>query len=610
MFFTHAAYPLLSNNAKLRNFALSTALFLCSLPAVVRAEDPSVAPLQTHVLGTTALDQQTAYSMGKRLAVSADARFVEMAWFSRPEDNPSFGSLWMRTELNGMVSTVVGGPLRIEPTTLRARSITIDRLSDGRTAGLVDTPLGLYAVRSAGASSTGFSSVLTVPQSERFLRPRTTVTSGDVVHGIYTFIPQDNAALRLPRYIRSEPNVESWKAENSQIDYTSGDTLMAAETYAIQSRGTTLAVAWLNSKWQLATRVSNDEGKTWESPTVLDSPEFGQWELIADNGDGTAQVQSSVTQSPGGDISLEIGYDGALHTVWSVVHVRAYAKAEYTAGNIGAIIATDSIVGVDDFNPSTGCRYINSSLSEPIEMAPPAGGVWNQEGVFVPAMRSASRMGSSLSLFPQLAFDKDSNLVCVYTSPKNNDYSDAAIGGVEKSLFGHIWLTVKPSNSNTWLKPVDLTPTGKDCLYGVVARGTKRALAVGWQQDDAPGNTPLNPSASSSVSMAVYDLFDVFTSVDVKEIPANIAQRPRLKIWPNPVSSSVGAVSVEGDISSENGFVPVRIYGIDGRELFATSLPYSGSGPLVIPTGIFSSEKGVRLISVGKNNVTGLVVFE
>lgn len=493
-------------------------------------------------VGYTYRDLQTQQSMPERLVYNPSAKHVQMVWMADTESEDSkslggsyFGEIDVSTDKPTVVDLPVGWK-RIE--TRKAGWPSVASFSDGSIGVTAHSPV-LFSKNFADAR-TAFTTIQSTVNGAVFMR--SAIDEDDVVHLIFTYSGGANAAQL--GYIRSADNGQTWSepvlltgatAPGGEIPTLAGNGF---DCYALAAAGKKIVVVHADKQQQIRRRISTDNGQTWQESVVIAGPQTERtYHIVEKLSETSARFVSDTLVTPGTQMDVVLDSQGTSYVVFSVVATYIYGQGQLQ-GEVLTRTGMDTMALDKSKLSVVGLGFVEEGKSTVVPMGPPAGATWDGTGTFL----ASGNLGASYSCYPQLGVDDKGGVYCVYTSVQNGDSKqiEATVNGVKGSvnaLFGHLYATHKVANG-TWSKPVNLTPTGVDCLYGTLANIVDDKLYIGYQSDATPGIRTLHQTALE-VTVVRFRAFPTeqlneSPIVSVRDIPSAHSVSFALRAFPNP----------------------------------------------------------------------------
>lgn len=537
-------------------------------------------------IGITYIDLQTRQSMPERLVYNPVKKDVQMVWMADVEWETSKsvrGSYLGVIDVSGEIPKVVDLPTgwqRIE--TGRSGWPSIAAFTDGSVGVAAHAPL-LFSKNLAAAYTAFTTTQQSLGATVYF---RSAVDGSDNVHLIFAY--NSGAEAGQLGYLRSTDKGATWSAPILLTGATApgGEVPGIAEfdSYAIAASGSKIVIVYTDSQRRLWKRESATSGETWQTPVVLHEPQY-TYKITGVVEGNTVTFISDTVETAGSQVDVILDKQGAAHIVFAVLPTYISGLGTDNSGTLQRV-GTDTLYTDRVLMRQWGLAYLKDGVSNIEHMAPPAGGEWNGQGRFV--ANSATGSGAGYSCYPQLGIDGSGTVYCVYTSVQNGDFRQTTIteGGVPTTvdaLFGHIYATHKPIG-HEWSEPLNLTPSGMDCLYGTLANTVDDRMYIGYQSDATPGirvlhQTPLEASVVRFRALPVDDLNEA-PAVSVPSMPRKTSELS-IQIFPNPVEDN-SYIRFDIDIPTT---VSIDLYTAAGAYVATIFQGTLGKGQHSIPFG-------------------------
>jgi hypothetical protein len=437
--------------------------------------------VERQVIGYTQYDLQSNAAIDDRMAGGADA--VSAAWTMSLELTPfedrgtgyNFhdGNVWGEIAYERIESTRMGWPSIVH--TASGREVVLAH------AG-IDTPLHM-AWRDAGSGAWSEASIESDLEVGK-LWPRMAAggEDGNSLHAICVSTPVANGGAALNGqdgallYYRSLDGGDTWDIKDlvfAELD-SSSFFAFSGDTYAIHSRGNTVAFASFNDFADSFVMISQDNGDTWEKQLLVDFPvdlyevDMGLPEIGEDyNEDGLFQEFFNT--------------DGA-----GDVHVDGYGQVHVSYGSMYYMDA-DTIDGTTSYFPGTnGLAYWNESMGPDSAQIVAYSYDIDESGTLDFEDEIAAYFVSSAA-FPSMASDASGNMYITYSAIMEN-FSTGA------QNYRHQYVIRSLDNGMTWNTEdaCDLTPDvdydGYESVFGSISPDVVNGmLEIIYQRDFEPG---------------------------------------------------------------------------------------------------------------------------
>lgn len=437
--------------------------------------------IERQVIGYTQYDLQSNAAIDDRIAGGGDA--MSAAWTMSLELTPfedrgtgyNFydGVAWDEIAYERIESTRIGWPSIVH--TASGREVVVSHPG-------IDTPLHM-AWRDAGTDAVWSEASIPSEIAIGKLWPRMAAggEDGNSLHVICVTTPegngggfvggQDGALL----YYRSQDGGDSWdiidhvfpELDSTQFFGFGGDT------YAIHSRGNTVAFASFNDFSDSFVMISQDNGETWDKELLVDFPvdlyevDMGLPEIGEDyNEDGLFQEFFNT--------------DGA-----GDVHIDGYGQVHVSYGSMYYMDA-DTIDGTTSYFPGTnGLAYWNESMGPDSAQIIAYSFDYDESGTLDFDEIALYYIGCAG--FPSMATDAAGNMYVTYSAIMEN-FSTGA------QNYRHQFVVHSMDGGVTWNTEdaCDLTPDidfdGYEAVFGSMATDVVDGkLEIIYQRDFEPG---------------------------------------------------------------------------------------------------------------------------
>lgn len=373
-----------------------------------------------------------------------------------------------------------------------------------------------------------------------------------------------------PLYYRSLDGGATWDKADTVIPGldSSAYNIVEAETYLIDARGNTVAIAVVTSWGDVAVFKSTDNGDTWTKTIVKDFPldKFDDsYDYLPDDvpDDPNAPDDIAILSSDGSG-SLVIDNDGKLHLFFGWMYVEGYGGQRFYFPTMNGLAYWNEDFGPENIETIAGALDYNGD------------GVLNLTNDNI-----AYYSGSSLSTQPNAGVDADNYLYLIYSAVRE-DYVDQ-----DELNYRHIYLIKSEDGGLNWSEPFDLIndKTIEDPFFVPFIEGVFPALPprIGntlhliYQQDYIPGMATFpTPGYEATENLIMHMELDKVT-FDPYARPSSTEEQgieADLSIAPNPTE---GLTALRFRLSGESN---VRLQALDlsGREIFSNELGRFAAG--------------------------------
>lgn len=437
--------------------------------------------IERQVIGYTQYDLQSNAAIDDRIAGGGDA--MSAAWTMSLELTPfedrgtgyNFydGVAWDEIAYERIESTRIGWPSIVH--TASGREVVVSHPG-------IDTPLHM-AWRDAGTDAVWSEASIPSEIAIGKLWPRMAAggEDGNSLHVICVTTPegngggfvggQDGALL----YYRSQDGGDSWdiidhvfpELDSTQFFGFGGDT------YAIHSRGNTVAFASFNDFSDSFVMISQDNGETWDKELLVDFPvdlyevDMGLPE-IGEDYDEDGLFQEFFNTDGAGD-----------------VHIDGYGQVHVSYGSMYYMDA-DTIDGTTSYFPGTnGLAYWNESMGPDSAQIIAYSFDYDESGTLDFDEIALYYIGCAG--FPSMATDAAGNMYVTYSAIMEN-FSTGA------QNYRHQFVVHSMDGGVTWNTEdaCDLTPDidfdGYEAVFGSMATDVVDGkLEIIYQRDFEPG---------------------------------------------------------------------------------------------------------------------------
>ena len=525
--------------------------------------------IQRQAVGSTTYDLQTNASM-PQLVVGADGA-VSVAWMQSFQASPfnDRGSGYNHDDGTGWQA-----PPEARVESAKTGWTSLDRLGDGRdiVAGHSSpVTLGIHVATSVPGSGVWEDQV--IPNGFAFedgspvghLWPRMSVGGqvGEYVHVISLSLPSyfsggapyegmEGALL----YYRSDDYGATWTPLSVPGVSSNEFVELLGDQYAIHARGTKVAIALFNGLSDTVVLISEDNGDTWTSHTIIDFPvdlytiDMGIPTETAVDFDGDGIAQEYVNSDGGGTVHID--ENGTVHVAFGAMH---YSDVDLGDGQYEYYPTTNGLLyWRDDFGPDS---------TQTIAYAQ------DQDGNgALDLLEDLAYYRVNLSGMPSLGSAEDGTLVLSYAAIMENHFTST-------QNYRHIHMIHSSDHGDTWNteSPCNVTPDpdldGFEAAFASIPHEMGSNVDLLYLRDFEPGvhiigdGDPWGTNEMVHMRFAVADLADCSEVVfnDIADVPEASGDWGQLRIFPNPANN---AVTLAG---WNEGVVSVRLLNALGQTM-------------------------------------------
>jgi hypothetical protein len=550
------------------------------------------------VVGTTNFDRQTNSSVYRRIMAYPDST-ISILWQTSSDGNGT-GFLARGSGYNHFDGTS-WGPVssnRIEPFRAGYPNLDYNGTTEIIMSHRVDTggtSSGLIYNTNGAVGSTTWTSQLVLgeasPNTTTVLWPRT-VVSGDYMHVIANYTSPNTtqrdsvskAGVRNPTvYSRYNFATSTWEVENIPLPNYDSTRFFdgGADGYAIDARGSNVAVLMGGTTQDIMMWKSTDNGTTWDTTMILafPIPAFNDQDVILDT--------PSVCD---GSVTIRLDSNGMAHCYWGRLRVLNTTANDNT---FSVFLGTNSIDYWYEGRP-------DSIVS--VGGAPDANGN-NQLDIANPDDRT--RYGNAgVATMPYAMIAPNGDMYVIYSALSEDDVDP------QGANFRDVYVVFSKDNGATWSNILNLTAVGgfnKEQMFGsgTIADGK---LHMTYMESDAIGffssTTNANKTGPFNILHYYIDLADI-DSFQVTGLP-NGNQNDLFTInqnFPNPFNYST---SIPVNLTKTSD-VTVTVMDMFGKLVFTknyTNTPV-GVSELEVVTGDLGAGFYIYTVEAGGYKVSG-----
>ncbi|MBK8567890.1 MAG: T9SS type A sorting domain-containing protein [Saprospiraceae bacterium] len=398
-----------------------------------------------------------------------------------------------------------------------------------------------------------------------------------------------------PLYWRSNDSGQTWDKQDIVLPGADSSQYLSinSESYTIEARGETVAIAITPYFGEMLLFKSENNGDSWTKQVIYDFP-LDKW-------NGEVYYNDNLPTDPNAPDSLFIfSTDGSNSIVIdenSNAHV--FFNHMYWRGN-----PADTSYTLD--LGTNGIAYWNEQ-SQTISII--AGGEdWDGDSeITLGGNPDNYRYGNSgVTAFPNATIDEEGNLYLVFMA-FHELFTDA-----DGLTYRHIFITKSVDGGETWSAPFDLIneditdePGFIEAAYPAIPAHTGDAIQLIYQQDYIPGLTAANVTVPDQFIMHFSLDKETFGPISSAREQTQPAQR--LTLTPNPAH---GQVQVGFELAAIAD-VEIGVFDLFGKRLSYKQLGKLSAGEHRTVLGLRDLPKGiyaVKLVADGLGSVQKLVV--
>lgn len=376
-------------------------------------------------------------------------------------------------------------------------------------------------------------------------------------------------------YWRSQDGGFTWDIQDSllpQID-TADHFGFSGDSYAIDAKGNTVAIAVFNDYEKSFILKSTDNGSTWTRTEFwdngLDAYNAGAAGAISDvNNDGIADTVETSDNSG----AVIIDNTGKVHVF--------FGRMRYLDDD-PVLDAASSYFPVTD-----GIFYWNET-SGPAQVIVGAPDLDNDGQLGITAAAEVARYFQSLSTFPNAGIDANGNLFLTFSALNELEFSGT-------QFYNKIFVTSSRDGGATWKAPRELTKDqpSVECVFPSLARTVDDKFRLLYQLDGEPGLTVRGDLDPPGLNDIIFLDIDTVSNIGLTEL--DIARGDISAIYPNPASTEVSlnfSVKLTGEYT-------IEITNIAGVTLKRVDLGNMGSGNFKETINVEDLNAGVYIVSL------------
>lgn len=471
-------------------------------------------------IGTSYYDLQSNAAVGRRLLLHDDGT-VSTVWTYSPD--ASSGWPQRGTGFNYFDGSSWGAGPSARTETSRTGWPSIAELSDGSitTFAHISSDGGfIQASKPSKSSTTWTSSTARLQYNNGVPIWNRMAVNGDTIHLLCNFWSDGGAVPETfiggisnpTTYSRSDDGGATWAVEHmlmpgyDSTEYDNG----GGDTYAIDIKGSTVAVVIGGIAKDLVLWKSTDNGQNWTKTDALPTPvpkyKWGKAVLSQDSNYVTNDGSVDVVIDNNGDCHIVTGLLGIYDddTTDESIFIPQFFSMYHWSENSPQWKVCGSPIDMDlATDPETGANWTIASettASLGTDGQPPSG------------LSYAARYGrTSISTHPSISVDANNNLFVTYDAPLELIFHD--FGANPRNVN----VVYSDDNGDTWSDAQNATQwRTKECVFGSQARMADDYIHFIFQADDYPGthlqnngNTGLHPNDEVGIYYAAIPTSDI-----------------------------------------------------------------------------------------------------
>lgn len=563
-------------------------------------------------VGYTFYDFQTNGAMPNRISFYREGSesYAQMLWMASkdpsrdatsraPGYNNGRGGHYIFMEISDPDNPSLGLPEFKKIDQDRTGWPSLIQFKDGSAATPSHAPIKFW--RNGAVGDDNFFPLEVTVDADSAFWPRAAIDGEENVHLIYNrrFVGSN---VNQVAYRRSTDAGDSWDQEvlltgaNAVGPLPSGTTLRdgsGGDTYAIAARGNTVVVAYIDAGLNIISRKSTDNGRTWDDNrvvftgqhTFIDSTEYAQ---------DSIRVMSDTVVGPTSHLDVMIDSEGRAHYIIGETLTYIIQKGLRVASTSNPRSGT--IYEVDDARlmAGLGLLYYREGDTVLTRMGA-AGGAepWNGQGVII-----SRRPYTGPSRYPQMGMDAQDNIYVTYAAPKNGDVVSMEVDTTLRTtvdvdtlttvdgLYGHVYVTHKLKNYDTWSTPVNITPDGVNANFPTMCDVVNDRMYIGYSVNGLPGDRVTNVELASDTAKVYFYPMKTSDLNVISSVQNERAFDAAITLSPNP-ANEVAHLSIR---NVTNGAITVSVVTALGETIMQSMNPAgTGDWTVSIPTSTLAT---------------------
>ena len=527
------------------------------------------------VIGETVYDHQSGRAVQSRVIDYGDG--THGAAFIYGYSSPGFAD--RGAGYNFSPSPTVWSPIpttRIE--TIKAGSPNLMYTAGGTEAVICHTAgTGELRINRRSTRGTGAWTESVIPsntgRSRIYPKAVTGGPNGNSIHCIAITQPLSNGGSTYQGidgallYYRSTDEGATWDV----IDYLDQNldatkfVYTRYDSYAIASRGNTVAIAVFNQMADVIILKSTDNGLTWNSQIVNDFPvDLYQVDTGIDlNNDQIADILETSDETG----AIVIDHSGMVHITF------------------GKMLARDANLNDNQwtFFPLTGeLLYWNESMGTGnfVSIATPED--INNNG-FIDDIGDIGRYSTGACSQSALGINADGTLFVTYSAIREDRFTTT-------QNYRHIYAMKSNDGGNSWTTPVNLTPdiqqVGYEAVYPCMNPNVTDRVRITYMRDLEPGIAVWEEMDPFTINQIMYLEVDTVLASQAG-INESVLLEDQVQLFPNPSAGNIVELKLQTTSSSA---IHIQLLDLNGRKI---STIHEGN-----------LEQGIHSFSIETNGLT------
>ncbi len=406
--------------------------------------------------------------------------------------------------------------------------------------------------------------------------------NGKTIHVIAISTPVANAGTIYKNfdgallYWRSLDGGFTWDIRDSLLPHidTADHFGFGGDSYAIDAKGNTVAIAVFNDFEKSFILKSTDNGSTWTKTEFRDNG--------LDKYDPAAVGSISDVNSDGIADTVETSDNSGAIIIDNSDQVHVFFGRQRYLDDDPVLDATFSY-----FPVTNGIFYWNESFTGPAQIIVGAPDLDNDGQLGITAAAEVAQYFQSLSTFPNAGIDANGNLFLTFSAINELEFSGS-------QFYNKVFVTTSRDGGSTWSDPWELTKgqPGVECVFPSLARTVDDKFRLLYQLDGEPGLTVRGDLDPPGLNDIIF--LDVDTAKNIGLTELDIVNGNISNMYPNPATTEVSlnySVKLSGKYS-------IEITNIAGITVKSVDLGNMASGNFKETVNIEDLNPGVYIVSL------------